>query len=80
MFLSYVLLYIVVDYRDFNTSDSVPVLQHVIAHGNTTSYEYRHGQAPDSVEEVQLNFSVEDEDAMDDSKAGEVYIDIGVFF
>ena len=42
--------------------------------GNVTVYEHRTGQAPKSVEERTLEFSLleEDEDAADESKTDEV--------
>ena len=59
-------------FRDFSAKESVPVLQHMIANGNTTTFHYRHGKEPSSVEEVTLNFAIDDEDVVDDSKADEV--------
>ena len=51
--------------------ECLPLLHYIIEKGNTTTYQYRTGVAPSTVEETQLNFSVGEED-VDESKTEEV--------
>lgn len=51
-------------YGSFSGSKySLPLIKHIIKHGNTTVYEYKYSEAPVSVEEPPLPFKHEDDDA-----------------
>ena len=47
--------------EDFST-DCLSLMQHVIKHGNTTIYEWQTGQKPTRIEEINLDFRIEDEE------------------
>lgn len=49
-------------YESFSGSKySLPVIHHIIKLGNTTVYEYKYSEAPVSVEEPPLHFTLEDD-------------------
>nr|CAG4640940.1 EOG090X07S9 [Eulimnadia texana] len=49
----------------------LPLLEYIIEHGNTTTYEWRYGEPPVKIEEPQLLIDIEDDNAAPES-GGEI--------
>lgn len=45
-----------------NNSHCLPIIRHIVKHGNTTVYEYKYSEAPVQIEEPKLPFELDDDD------------------